>query len=180
MTTPNKHRSTFVGSVADADRLIEHITEAADRTRKRLFDKNFDAMRLLRAIKFYQVGHHPIEDRKLNFIEQVNQTWTFLVALYATKKLLELHSDAEGFYLAPGAHASLPLDIMSAKAGYVGAETFAAVDPRNNGKINADLKKLASRQEEHRYIFFMSPLFPESARQKKFERGEIQVWSIDF
>jgi hypothetical protein len=32
-------------------------------------------------MKFEQVGFHPLEDRPLNIIEQINQTWTFAVAI---------------------------------------------------------------------------------------------------
>ena len=38
---------------------------------------------------------------------------------------------AGGFMVAPGADASQRLDIMSVEPDLVGAETFAAVDPRN-------------------------------------------------
>ncbi|MES0038623.1 hypothetical protein NKJ74_25730 [Mesorhizobium sp. M0046] len=98
---------------------------------------------MLRQIKFEPVAFHSIEDRALNFIEQINQTWTFAVAIGAARQLLQLHPNIGGFRLAPGAHASLELDIMSVELGEVGAETFAAATPRNNGKLGADLAKLA-------------------------------------
>ncbi|MER8533348.1 MBL fold metallo-hydrolase [Mesorhizobium sp. M1005] len=44
-----------------------------------------------------------------------------------------------------GAATSTPVGIMSVEPGEVGAETFAAVTPRNNGKLAADLAKLARR-----------------------------------
>ena len=69
---------------------------------------------------------------------------------------------------------------MSEEAGYVGAETFAAVNPRNNGKLAADLVKLASRMERYKYVFLMSPLFPGNERRPQFERNGIEVWSVDF
>jgi hypothetical protein len=44
---------------------------------------------------------------------------------------------------------------MSEAEGLVGAETFAAVSPRNNGKLAADLNKLVLSPEiTHRYVFF--------------------------
>lgn len=70
----------------------------------------------------------------MNFIEQINQTWTYLAALAAARQLLILHPEAGGFRLAPGAHAAQPLDVMSLADGLVGAETFAAVHPDNNQK----------------------------------------------
>ena len=68
---------------------------------------------------------------------------------------------------------------MSEKEGLVGAETFAAVTPRNNGKLAADLAKLALRKEQHRYVFFASPLYPKVGRLKELEPGNgIEVWSV--
>jgi hypothetical protein len=68
---------------------------------------------------------------------------------------------------------------VSAVDGLVGAATFAAVDPANSDKLAKDLQKLAGRPERHRYIFFMSPTFPGAQRRPQFERGGVQVWSVD-
>jgi len=168
-----------VRTVADADRLTEKLRAAAIRVRKWIAEQSGDPLDMLRRMKFEPIGFHPIEDRPLNLVEQINQTWTFAVALAATRQLLLLHPDAGGFHLAPGAHASLALDIMSEVEGLVGAETFAAVTPRNNGKLAADLAKLATRSEKHRYVFFMSPRFRGNKRLTKFERHGVQVWSVD-
>jgi hypothetical protein len=138
-----------------------------------------DPLDLLRKMKFEEIGYHPVEDRRLNLIEQVNQTWTYAVALAATLKLLELHPDANGFYVAPGAYMARPLDIMSRRERFVGAETFAAVDPRNNRKLARDLAKMVLRGEQHRYVFFCSPKFPGCQRHPKLEVNSVQVWSID-
>jgi hypothetical protein len=170
--------SLLIRSTNDADRLMEMIKESTKRALHQIARDIADPLQALKRIKFEPVGLHPIADRPLNFIEQVNQSWTYIVALEAAKKLLELHPDAGGFRLAPGAHASLELDIMSVEPGYVGAETFAAVHPRNNGKLRADLTKLASRPERYRYVFFMSPKFPTSARQHVLEKDGVQVWSV--
>jgi hypothetical protein len=131
-------------------------------------------------MKFEAVGFHPIEDRPLNFVEQINQTWTYVVAIAAARQLLKLHPDAGGFRLAPGAHASQRLDIMSVEEGYVGAETFAAVRPRSNNKLPKDLAKLEACREHfrHLYVFFMSPVHPASQRQPQLERPGIEVWSV--
>ena len=112
-----------------------------------------DPLELLRRMKFETIGFHPIDGCALNFIEQINQTWTYAVALAAARQLMELHPGLGGYRLAPGANASLPLDIMSEADRLVGAEAFAAVDPRNNRKLAKDLTKMAARTEEHRYVF---------------------------
>jgi hypothetical protein len=41
-------------------------------------------------MKFETIGFHPIENHALNIIEQINQTWTYTVALAAARQLLEL------------------------------------------------------------------------------------------
>lgn len=136
-------------------------------------------MDLLRSLKFEAIGYHPVTSHALNAIEQINQTFTFAVALEATRILLDQHPDANGFDLAPGAHMALSLDIMSVQPGLVGAETFAAVDPKNNKKLAKDLAKLASSDARYRYLFFASPKFPGPARWPALERNGVEVWSVD-
>ena len=167
--TPTDSRCLTVRTLEEADKLMAQVRESAARAHEWI-KSQADPLEMLRAMKFQPVGRHPIEtDRRLNFIEQVNQTWTFAVAIAAARQLLALHPDAGGFKLAPGAHASLPLDIMSEKDRLVGAETFAAVTPRNNGKLATDLKKLSNRHETHRYVFFAAPNFPGNKRRKELE-----------
>lgn len=149
-------------------------------------NKSFDALRhisapieLMRQMKFEKIGVHPVYGHPLNLIEQINQTFTFLVALNATEWLLKEHPDAGGFRLAPGAHASQQLDIMSIEAGLVGAETFAAVSPKNNRKLGKDLEKLSESGHKHRYAFFYAPGFP-AGRVEKLERElGIQVRCVE-
>lgn len=167
-----------VQTIADVDGYMEQLRGSARRAQDWIRSQSGDPLDLLRRMKFDTVGFHPIEDRELNFIEQINQTWTFAVALAAARQLLVLHPDVGGFRLAPGAHASLPLDIMSETEGIVGAETFAAVSPRNNGKLAADLAKMAQRPETYRYVFFMSPRHLKAERLPQFERDGVEVWSV--
>ncbi|MEO4045349.1 hypothetical protein AAFN47_27470 [Hoeflea sp. CAU 1731] len=158
---------------------ISKIRVSAAQASAALLDLPDDPLKALARIKFDPIGWHPIEQRALNLIEQVNQTFTYLVALKAARLLLEWHPEAEGYRLAPGAHApKQSLDIESLVPGVVGAETFAAVRPENNRKLIGDLTKLASRPERFRYVFFMSPLFPETQRRLEKERDGIGVWSI--
>jgi hypothetical protein len=164
---------------ADIERHLQRVRAAAESMREWIAGQTRDGLALLRRMKFDQVGYHPIDHRPLNLVEQVNQTWTFVVALEATRVLLRSHPEADGFTLAPGAHAAQPLDIMSRTAGQVGAETFAAVAPTNNRKLAIDLGKLAQRSEVHRYVFFMSPKFPHTRRLESMERHGVQVWSLE-
>ena len=163
----------------DVERHLDLVRLAARKTRDWITGHRGDPLDLLRDLKFEQVGFHPVEGRPLNVIEQINQTWTYTVALLAVRKLFELHPEVNHYRVAPGAHMSLDLDIMSAEPGLIGAETFAAVDPANNRKLANDLAKMADRPERYRYIFFASPKFRGTNRHHKLERGGTQVWSID-
>ena len=59
------------------------------------------------------------------------------------------------------------------------AKTFAAVDPHNNNKLAKDLAKMATRSEQYRYVFFMSPKYPGPKRWTELESAGVQVWSVD-
>lgn len=168
-----------VRTVADIEDYLDKVRQAAVHARDWIAVQDGEPLDLLRRMKFEPVGRHPVDGRPLNLVEQLNQTWTFAVALAATRELLTLHPEAGGYRLAPGAHASIPLDVMSEVENLVGAETFAAVDPRNNRKMEADLAKMAGRPERHRYVFFMSPRFPGTQRLPRLERDGVQVWSVD-
>jgi hypothetical protein len=89
------------------------IRKAAADTQAWMAAHTGDPLDLFRQIKFDMIGFHPVDGHVLNLVEQINQTWTYVVALAAARKLLELHPDAGGYRLAPGANASIPLDIMS-------------------------------------------------------------------
>lgn len=167
-----------VNDIQHVDEQLDIVRGAAKRTQDWLMAHRGEPMDLLRALKFDAVGCHPIAGHALNAIEQINQTFTFAVALEAARFLLDRHPDAEGFDLAPGAHMSLPLDIMSVRPGLVGAETFAAVDPRNNRKLAKDLEKLTGRTEVHRYVFFASPRYPGLQRRPELEASGTEVWSV--
>ena len=167
-----------VTSVAEINEHVRMIGDAAERTREALFSKESTGIAFLKAIKFDPIGWHPTEGRALNCIEQVNQTFTYLAAFEAARFLLERHPEAGGFDLAPGAHMAMELDVMSVKPGLVGAETFAAVDPRNNRKLAKDIAKLGQCSQLYRYVFFSSPLYPGLQRWEKLEQHGIEVWSV--
>ena len=169
----------LVRSVDDVDSYLTKIRKSAADVCDWMTAQTGSPIDRLQRMKFEPIGYHPIENHALNLAEQIYQTWTFAVALEAARQLLLLHPEADGYRLAPGAHAAIPLDIMSRHPGLMGAETFAAVHPKNNRKLARDLKKMSARLEQHRYIFFMSPLYPGANRLTKFETGGVQVWSVD-
>lgn len=179
MITEEVSEHIIVRSAQEADERLVKLEQSASRVAAWVSAFDGRPLDLIRHMKFDLVGFHPVTHSPLNVIEQVNQTWTYAAALLAARKLFDLHPDAGAFHLAPGAHASQPLDVMSEVPGLVGAETFAAVRPQNNRKLAKDLDKLAGSREQHRYVFFMSPAFPGTQRLERFERDGVQVWSVD-
>ncbi len=57
-------------------------------------------MSVLAGMKFQRIGRHPVHGHALNAIEQINQTWTYVVALEAARVLLQMHPDPGGYKLA--------------------------------------------------------------------------------
>jgi hypothetical protein len=120
-----------------------------------------------------------LEPRDLNLIEQINQTWTYLVSLRALSFLFERHPEAGGFKLSLG--TSSGTDIMSLVPHAVAAETFAATSPRSNQKLVKDVQKLLRNCPEARarYVFFAAPGFKHE-RQRLLETvSDIEVWAMD-
>lgn len=141
----------------------------------------FTEIELFRHIKFEKIGLHPIENRSINFIEQVNQTFTYLACIKAVRQLYALHPNVSGFVCDPGASAKTRLDILSIENGLIGAEVFASVIPSNNNKLSKDQAKLSNSQEQFRYSFFISPKYPFTERHKKMEKHlGVEVWSLEY
>ena len=117
------------------------IVSAAATTAAKLATKlqGADPLAALARLKFAQAGCDPLDlNRSLNFVEQLNQSFTSLASLEATRWLFERHPDRGPFHLnlgtAPGA------DIASAD-GAVAAEVFAATHPDSNDKLRKDVKR---------------------------------------
>jgi hypothetical protein len=173
---------TTIRTLAEIDPLIERVQAAADRTAqviKHLLDGEPNGIEVLRQMKFTEMAWHPIDDRHLNLVEQLNQTWTYLVTLRALPFLFARHPDVGGFYLNLGTASGT--DIQSIAPNRVAAEVFAAVRPSNNRKLKTDVKKLVRDCPAAlaRYVFFGAPGFKHE-RQHKLETVDgIEVWAID-
>ncbi len=173
---------TTILTVAEIDPLLERVRTAAGRTTQaigRLISSEPDGVEVLRQMKFTEMAWHPIDDRPLNLIEQLNQTWTYLVTLKALTFLFERHPAAGGFRLNLG--TARGTDIESVAPRVVAAEVFAAVHPSNTRKLVKDLKRLGLEwpDAKARYVFFGAPGFRQE-RQHKLETVDgIEVWGID-
>jgi hypothetical protein len=139
----------IVNTPAEIDPLVERVRAATTRTAQalaRLTAEERDGLRVLRRLKFTEMAWHPIDDRPLNLVEQINQTWPYLVTLKALPILFERHPEAGGFRLNLGTEGGT--DIESLSPNVVAAETFAAVHPSNNGKLMKEVWKLVRERPE--------------------------------
>ncbi len=173
--------SIQISSSKDLDALVQSVRASALRTIKSLNDilaNEKDSLQVLHLMKFARIGQHPTEDRSLNIIEQINQTFTYLASVEAARWILQRHSQISGLTLNLGTHRGF--DVESREPGLVAAEVFAATHPNSNDKVRKDVSRLAEKAADvpHRYVFFSCPEFKDLSRQHAFERDGIEVWSL--
>lgn len=116
-----------------------------------------DGLEGLLQLKFDPVGCNPLTATHLNWIEQINQTATYLVSFLGAIWLYDmkiLPSDA-------------PLSLnLGTESGYdiesidhdIYCEVFAAVSGANNGKLKKDIDRLQSenRGAKQKFVFCMT------------------------
>ena len=126
--------------------MLSIVTLAADK----------DAMLFLYECKFHNNGFDPLDSTKsLNFVEQLNQTFTYLASFKGGEFIFSKHKDVKFLTLNLG--TSKGSDIETVDGGGVVAEVFASVDPTNNSKLQKDIKRISSKRSKHKYVFFISP-----------------------
>ena len=172
----------IVNNPCQIERLQQRVRNAARHTRAALDALSTDPMEALYMIRFNEFGHHPLEDRPLNLIEQLNQTSTIMASLAAARHLLERFPNCGGLRLNPGARRGRDIESISLnEEGFhlVEAEVFAAVDPANNDKLNKDIARLAGSKAECRFVFFYCPGISPGLQcpQAAADTG-IEVWAL--
>lgn len=152
--------------------LIEKLEVSAAKTQSTI--KNLasgkDAMTFLFECKFNQCGCNPLDStKKLNLIEQVNQTFTYLASFKGAEYIFAHHKKVKSLTLNLG--TSSGTDIEANEDGGVVAEVFASVNPSNNQKLKNDINRISLVDAKHRYVFFISP---------KKELGIYKsIWDVD-
>jgi hypothetical protein len=74
-----------VRTSADIDRYLARIIAATRRAQERIVALDINSFELFRLMKFGSIGFHPIDERELNLVEQINQTWSYVAALAAAR-----------------------------------------------------------------------------------------------
>ena len=106
----------------------------------------------MRGIKFRAVGFDPLDPATpRNVMQQIHQTFAYLVSLRGVAHLLARHPEHAPYRLTFGAH---PGPDIGSVDGAVAAEVSAAISPRNNTQIASDIAKMRESDAEHRYVFY--------------------------
>ena len=126
-------------------------------------------------MKFGGIGFDPLDsDRKLNLIEQINQSFTYLASFYALETLFTEYPELAPFKLNLGTAAGSDIE---SECGGLAAEVFASVTPTNNQKLKKDINKVLETNAKLKFVFFICPNF-ELGRQPQFERDDVIVWAL--
>ena len=152
------HKKVIIKSQGDVDSYFGKLRASAENARGliRELAAGSNPLTFLYQVRFDPVGCDPMDTtRKLNLIEQLNQTFTYAASLKAASYLLKQRPAFTALTLNLGTTSGW--DIESIENGGLVAEIFAAVNPQNNDKLNKDVKKVATAEVQHRYVFFMCP-----------------------
>ena len=131
-----------------------------------------DAMSFLYECKFHENGFDPLDSTKpLNFVEQLNQTFTYLASFKGAEFIFSKHIDVKSLTLNLG--TSKGFDIEGSEGDTVTAEVFASVNPDNNSKLLRDIFRVATAKTKFKYVFFMATYHP--FYEKTFEHKGVVV-----
>jgi len=171
-------KQVILHSISDIETHIEDITYAAEQAQLRITEmsENTHAMNFMEKLKFEKMGYDPLNsDRDLNFIEQLNQTFTYLASMKAAEFIFNNHPEISSLTLnlgtAPGS------DLETSDCGGIAAEVFAATKPSSNNKLNKDIKKVSETDAKYKYSFFMCPEIEVGEYAQKSPTNVI-VWSL--
>lgn len=156
---------TLLVTHADLDRHERRIRKVASSTLNDLrclvnaATNGLDALALL---KFSKVGKDPIKGTELNFIEQLNQTFTAVASMKAARHIFLTLKDAHGITMNLGTNAGHDLEVWDKNKKLIGiSEIFASVKPGNNSKLRDDLRRVRESKIESKLsfgaVYFLMP-----------------------
>jgi hypothetical protein len=163
-------------SRADIPKIRRRVNNSASKAAKQLRALVGSGIELLRKIKFDQIGHHPIDRRPLNLIEQVNQTFTALASLRAAELLFEWHPKLKQIRFNIGTERGSDIECPN---GTFAAEVFATTNLKNNRKLARDIAKVLTRDDVgERYVFFHCPGIAEGLQEKRGAGLGVPIWAV--
>ncbi|WP_040660737.1 hypothetical protein [Oscillibacter ruminantium] len=132
------------------DSLRQQIVETTNSKLGELLQAG-DGIDFLKKIKFEECGFDPLFNHSTNFIEQVNQTFTYLTCLAAVEILLTKHP-SHSFIVNFGTESGY--DVISEDESII-CECFASTSPDSNRKLLLDTSKVNSNTlAAFRYVVY--------------------------
>lgn len=166
-----------IHSTRELDELENQVIAAAKRTvdALRTLLSEAEPLHAFSQMKFEPSGFHPTDDRSLNLIEQINQTFTYLASVHATRWLFRHHPDSAPFRLNLGTAGGTDIESTD---GSIAAETFASVNPKNNRKLDADIDKVGRTSAGHKYVFYICPRDAGSEATISSRNAQVKIVSL--
>jgi|GEM_PF-4778266 len=134
-----------------------------------------EASSLLHQLRFKKIFKDPISKKPQNFIETINQTYTYIITFKAIVFLYESNIvlPTDTFDVNIGSESGVDLKTTS---NQLVAEVFTATKPSGNSKLKKDIIKvhkealrINSSSLPKQFVFFYSPNIKE---------GKYQSWTI--
>ncbi len=121
-----------------------------------------DALDAFKLFKFEKIASEPLTGSQENLIEVINQAHTYLISIMAVQYLFEKYP-TQKFIINWG---NIPGYDIESVDGTVIAECFAVTSYKSNGKLTADLKRLAENTSAtYKYEFFYDKDFTEKHKE---------------
>lgn len=163
----------------EADSYILKLQQSMHTTIEKIRTSQDESSGLFYNLKFKAFGKDPLEDRELNFIEQLNQTYTYLVSFYAIKYLYENTNYNGKYMLNLGTTSGSDIESID---GEIIAEVFAATSVLSNQKIIKDIEKLKKVESaKQKFVFYHTPI-DETNKVSRIseEHQEIKIVKLNF
>ena len=160
------------------------VANQATRRLALLFNQG-NGLAVLKVLKFEEFGNDPLTPSSpLNFIEQLNQTFTYLASIKASRHIFDTEGGVKKITMHLGSSKGSDLVMKNGIGQTLGlAEVFAAVDHTNNEKLKKDIEKVdrdAKREGVSiKRVYFISPKEKEFVikdtdnKMKKSNGGEL-------
>lgn len=146
----DKYKNTILDNLNNSVNMLQQVLS------------NNDALGAFKIFKFEKMAAEPLSGNPENLIEVINQAHTYLISIMAVGYLYKLYP-AQSFVINWG---NIPGYDIESVDGTIIAECFAATSYKSNGKLTADLKRLAGNTEaEYKYEFFYDKDFTESHKK---------------
>lgn len=151
-------KTRIVDSRAQLRELEAHVLSAAVATMDAIAARQRaqPGLEVFAALRFTECGRDPLDPvRSLNFVEQLNQTFTYLATIQAAHWLFEHFPEHAPFRLNLGTAPGSDIESLD---GAISAETFAATHPDSNRKLDHDVAKVTRSSAVRRFVFYLSPV----------------------